>query len=110
MVEPAPDYHVIRRYYANKILTREESDKLPPLEVNPVRLLGPKGTQLIQGNVSYSAGMTINIGNFESVRLDVGMTLPALPEEMHAAMDVCVDFVDEKLSEQKAMIDSLKKD
>tara|TARA_R110002020_G_scaffold127896_2_gene286758 strand:+ start:3680 stop:4012 length:333 start_codon:yes stop_codon:yes gene_type:complete len=110
MVEPTPDYHVTRRYYANKILTREESDKLPPIEVIPVRLLGANGTQQIQGNVSYSAGMTINIGNFESVRLEVGMTLPALPEEVEDAIGVCVDFVDEKLSEQKAMIDSLKKD
>lgn len=98
--ETVAEAYISRRYYANSILTKEESDKLEPIQILPV--------SAVQGNVRYGAGLTINIGNFESVRVDVGITLPAVPEEMEDAMAVCVAFVDNKLTEQKAMLESLK--
>ena len=37
--------------------------------------------------VRVGVGMTINTGNFESLRLDVSVSLPCLPEEVDAAYE-----------------------
>ena len=91
----------VRRYYQNSILTREESIALPTFDV-----IHQEGAQ---GSVAYGAGLTINLGNFESVRVDVRIELPALPEEVHDAFAVCKEFVDTELGAQQAMLTGLKK-
>jgi hypothetical protein len=99
--EPPQTIYVSRSYYNGRVLTKEEADVLEPLKVNH----NPGPTQ---GHVKYGAGLTINLGNYESVRVDVGIMLPALPEEVEQAFEACVNFVDGKLSEQKSMLESIK--
>lgn len=92
---------VIRRYHEGGILTKEETEKLPPLKV-----IDRPG--FAEGSVKYEAGLTINIGNFENVKVTVGVTLPCLPEELTSAYQAAQEFVDGHLGAQKEMIDTLK--
>lgn len=51
--------------------------------------------------VRVSAGNTYNLGNFESMRLDVSVTLPCLPSQIEATYTRASDFVAEKLGEEE---------
>ena len=92
---------VSRRYFANSIPTKEEVESLPALSVRTL-------PDIPQGSVAFGAGLTINIGNFESVRVDVRLELPCSPEEVNDAFGVCQEFVETKLAEQRDMINSVK--
>jgi len=55
------------------------------------------------GEVRYSQGVTLNLGNFESQRIDVGITLPILDDtDPEDALAACVHFVEKELSKQLA--------
>lgn len=43
--------------------------------------------------VRVSAGMTKNMGNYESLRLDVSVTMPCYAEEVDAVVPVVADMV-----------------
>ena len=47
--------------------------------------------------VRFGLGFTKNLGNFESLRIDVGIEMPCYPEEYEEAMDFVVKTVDERL-------------
>lgn len=51
-------------------------------------------------NVGLKVGMTKNLGNYESVRVDVSCFIPCLPAEpdMDAAFSVCEAWCDAKIS------------
>lgn len=53
--------------------------------------------------VRVSAGNTYNLGNFESMRLDVSVTLPCLPSQIEATYTRASDFVAEKLGEEESL-------
>ena len=38
------------------------------------------------GSVTSKVGMTVNLGDFESLRIDVGVTLPCYKEEIEDAL------------------------
>ena len=62
--------------------------------------------------VKFSQGLTINIGNFESVRLDVGIECPVTPGlSADEVMVTAVEFVEENLEIQAklAMAETTKK-
>ncbi len=59
------------------------------------------------GTAFCSAGMTLNLGNYESLRVDVGVTVPCYKEEKDAAMDEIVDWVKERLTKE---INQIKKE
>jgi hypothetical protein len=48
--------------------------------------------------VSYSAGMTMNLGNYESCKVSVSVKLPCYIEEIPFAYQTAKTFVDTKLS------------
>lgn len=50
-------------------------------------------------NVSYTLGFTYNIGNYESVRVGVSVTLPCYVEELEQAYRKAREFVEMKLAE-----------
>lgn len=52
-------------------------------------------------HVKFGAGLTINLQNFESLRLDVAVILPCLPSQIHETFDAAVEFVSEKLTDEK---------
>jgi len=50
--------------------------------------------------VSAALSRTVNLGNFESVRMEVGVTLPCYPEEITQAADVAMTFAGETLERE----------
>jgi hypothetical protein len=49
--------------------------------------------------VGVSLGKTINMGNFESLRIDVQVSLPCPVYERHLAYDAAMEFAMDKLIE-----------
>lgn len=52
--------------------------------------------------VRVSAGGTYNLGNFESLRLDVSVTIPCRPDRIDRAYQQASEFVAEKLGEEES--------
>lgn len=57
------------------------------------------------GKVDFSAGLTVNLGNHEFVRLNVGVVVPTYREELEPAYDFAKQFVTERL---KAEVEEIK--
>lgn len=53
-------------------------------------------------SVEVSAGGTYNLGNYESLRLDVRVTMPCLPPETSNCYELVSGIVHEKLAEEEA--------
>lgn len=53
--------------------------------------------------VRVAAGGTYNLGNFESMRLDVSVTLPCRPDDIEGAYERASDFVSVKLGEEEGL-------
>lgn len=51
--------------------------------------------------VKVSAGLTINMGNFESLRIDCAVTLPCSRGDLAEAHQIASDFVAERISEEQ---------
>ena len=51
--------------------------------------------------VSFALGLTLNIGNYESARIDVGVALPCYREELHDAYTFARTLVTERLSKER---------
>lgn len=51
--------------------------------------------------VKVGAGMTIPLGQYESLRIDVSVSLPCLPSEIDDAYVTASDYVAEKLGEEE---------
>lgn len=51
--------------------------------------------------VKVSAGLTINMGNFESLRIDCAVTLPCKRGDLEAAHQIASDFVADRISEEQ---------
>lgn len=54
--------------------------------------------------VTAKAGTTINTGNYESIRIDIGVTLPCYPEEVPQALEFATEFISQKLMAETAGI------
>lgn len=52
--------------------------------------------------VRVGAGKTLNMGNYESLRIDVSVTMPCLPSEVNATFEELSDLVAEKLLDEEA--------
>lgn len=52
--------------------------------------------------VRVGAGLTINTGNFESLRIDVSVTLPCLPSEVEEAYDRASNYAANFMAEEQA--------
>lgn len=52
--------------------------------------------------VRVGAGLTINTGNFESLRIDVSVTLPCLPSELEDAYDRASNYAANFVAEEQA--------
>ena len=55
--------------------------------------------------VGFKMGYTKNLGNYESVRVEVSLVLPTYIENVEKAYDVCKDWADKKLTEAVDEID-----
>jgi len=50
--------------------------------------------------VNYSAGVTLNMGNYQSARIDVGISLPTYIEEIPDAYKQAIGIVDKVIEEE----------
>lgn len=55
--------------------------------------------------VEVSLGLTINLGNFESLRIDVGARIPCYKEELPSAQQEIFKLVESELVRRKREID-----
>ncbi len=55
-------------------------------------------------STGVSLGITINIGNFESVRIDVTCKVPCYTEELPQAFEFAQNFAEARLQEQISLI------
>jgi len=60
--------------------------------------------------VGVSLGLTINMGNYESARLDVSINVPCYQEEVEGAYTFARQFVEDRLVGEKKKIMGKKKD
>jgi len=93
-----PTMTITKSYHAGKVVTKEMSD-VEKIEIQPL-------PDIPLASVSFSAGVTINQGNFNSCKISVGVTLPSTLEELPAAYETAREFA---LSRLKADEDNIKK-
>lgn len=77
---------------------REYSPEVTEHELFAPRVFGPGQEAAF---VRVSAGGTYNLGSFESLRLDVSITMPCLPEEVDRAVTEISSLVSDKLEEEE---------
>ena len=106
--EPGPEPEVgARTTITRDKITKRYVDGKPVLESDSTEeivavAMYPEGTPLAE--VSYDCKMTLNLGNFESVSLTVGVKLPSVVEEIDDAFTAAKAFVDGRLNTEVAGI------
>jgi hypothetical protein len=63
----------------------------------------PEG--VVPGFINYSRGETISLGNYESTKLSLSVTMPCLKEELIAAMKYVTTYVENELDKRVADIE-----
>lgn len=91
---------VAKQYRAGRILKEDSSSE----ETIPIRAY-PASVKL--GSVTVSGGLTQNLGDFNSARFDVGVTLPCAVEELDDAYEAAIAFASQRLDE---LSNDLKRD
>lgn len=80
---------MVSRHYGSKG-TKEEMD----FEDLPVRIF-----EVEPASVRAGYGLTINLGNYESARVDVQVTLPCYAEEVQSAIDEAFEIAEQRVME-----------
>lgn len=57
-------------------------------------------------NISVKAGITINLGNYESGRVDVMLSMPCYPEEIDGVYEDVKGWVDSRVEHEKKEIET----
>ena len=57
-------------------------------------------------SISVKAGITINLGNYESARVDVMLTMPCYPEEVDQVYEDTKDWVDSRVDHERRTIEA----
>lgn len=60
--------------------------------------------------IGYSGGKTVNLGNFESIRVDVSIRLPCYVEELDDAYKWAQDWVGSRIEDEIDKVDPAPKD
>lgn len=88
---------VSSQFYSSGKLITEKSDELV-VPINPF----PKDAPLAQ--VNYQSGLTINLGNYNSAKISVSITLPTTLDQINDCYKAAQEFVDTKVSEESEKI------
>lgn len=67
----------------------------------------PEGVK--PAEIDYRQGITVNMGNFESVRVDVGVKYPCFAEEADEAFVFVKRFVESRISNELASLRDARK-
>ena len=57
-------------------------------------------------SISVKAGVTINLGNYESGRVDVMLTMPCYPEEVDETYETVKQWVDSRVDHERRTIEA----
>lgn len=85
----------------------ERTERLVKNEMGTVLLREEVRMSQSLGSVGASCGMTLNLGKFESARVDVWKTMPCSPEAAEETYRECYEFVSNKVQE---VVCSIRKD
>ena len=55
-------------------------------------------------SITVAGGRTLNLGNYESARIDVAITVPCDPEVLQGAYDWASDWVSSKITEAVSQV------
>lgn len=91
---------VTRRYSEKSIVDPEDVSEMIPVGYYP--------TGVPLATVSYGCTMTLNLGNYESCKLFVSVTLPTPLEEIADAWEAARAFADERIGAECAKIRSYR--
>lgn len=58
-------------------------------------------------SVSAKAGRTINLGNYESVRIEVGVSIPCYAEEVEVGLEAASSLVGQFLAQEEAKLKAI---
>lgn len=92
---------LVRRSYKVKDNPEDIEEEVRVLEIH--RFL------TTPAEVSYSVGLTLNMGNYESARVDVGIKMPCYVEEVDVTYRRIQAWAEKLLSEERDKIKDAKK-
>ena len=88
---PSGEIHTSKMYTdSGEIISHEES--------SDTIVLSTPAPGARMAEVGYNGSITVNMGNFESVKIGVSVTLPSYVEEVADAFRAAKDFVDSRLN------------
>lgn len=94
----------VHRHYSNpkkdKAMGKDEESEVHATMVETP--IFEEGTQ--PASISVKNGMTINLGNYESARIDVMVTLPCYREEIPQAIEVAKSIVENAIRPEIAEV------
>jgi len=76
----------------------KDYDEKVPLSTGKVAEEGPDKVTHAPYRVNVSAHMTINQGNYNSIKVGVSLTAPSSFQELDEVFEFCEKWVDEKLN------------
>lgn len=100
--EIKPEVNISRTYKNGNIITKEEAEAFPGLNIKTF----PAGARL--ATVTVGNRITKNLGNYESVQIYVEIALPTPIEEIQECYDAAQSLVEKKLMEQVDLVDQYK--
>jgi hypothetical protein len=62
------------------------------------------------GSCGTGMGVTVNMGDFESARVDVWVTLPCKPDGLDATFKKCKDWTQQKLNDEVLQLVEARKE
>lgn len=93
---------IASRTYSVSGTVRSSTDEDEQIEVPQ---LDPN---LAQARVEYQSSTTVNIGNFESIKVGVSVSLPSYITELHECYEAAKQFVEAKIQQHMVEIRELK--
>jgi hypothetical protein len=86
-----------------QVSLREARNSQPLNEGHENEVLGTNSVQVNRlARIRYGVGLTLNLGNFESARIDVQVEIPCDVDEIDNAYEQAVAFACERLNEEEA--------
>lgn len=85
----------VRRMYREGGEEGDEEDRSELIDV-PLPEVDPR----LMAHVTYGNSMTVNLGNYESCRVEIGITLPAYTEEIAEAYKLARKLVGDRMSSE----------
>jgi len=93
---------VFTSYHDGEVLSAEESVKKEPVQVLA------HDTDIPLAEVGYAIGLTINLGNYQSARIDISVKLPTPVEDIERAQKAAKKLATTWLAQEEQDINIVK--